>query len=74
MTRHESVAPHGGHERRRWPPVCYTRRDQSFEEEPRRLRAEGDRRRRTQRAAEPAQERREEKPLTEKAKELVGAK
>lgn len=50
--------------------MCYTRRDQSFEEEARRLRAE-DRRRK----AEPkTSEQKEEKPLTEKVKEMVGAR
>ena len=53
--------------------MCYTRRDQSFEEEARRLRAEEDRRRRAE-SERPSEERQEEKPLTEKVKEMVGAK
>jgi hypothetical protein len=40
--------------------MCYTRRDQGFEEEARRLRAE--------------EERHEEKPVTRKVKEMVGAR
>ena len=55
-------------------PMCYTRRDRGFEEEARRLRAEEDRRRRTVSERRPSEEdRREDKTLTEKAKEMVGA-
>ncbi len=53
--------------------MCYTRRDQGFEEEARRLRAEEDRRRKAE-SERPSEERSEEKPLTEKVKEMVGAK
>jgi len=53
--------------------MCYTRRDQRFEEEARRLRAEEDRRRRAE-SERASKERSEEKPLTEKVKEMVGAK
>ena len=51
--------------------MCYTRRDRSFEEEARRLRAEDERRRK---AEAEAPEQKEEKPLTERVKEMVGAK
>lgn len=55
-------------------PMCYTRRDRGFEEA-RRLRAEEDRRRRTDPERRPVEEdRREDKTLTEKAKEMVGAR
>jgi hypothetical protein len=57
--------------RRRRTPMCYTRRDQGFEEEARRLRAEDERRRKAE-AKTP--ERKEEKPLTEKVKEMVGTR
>ncbi len=50
--------------------MCYTRRDQSFEEEARRLRAEDERRRK----AESKTSEQKEKPLTEKVKEMVGAR
>ena len=53
--------------------MCYTRRDQSFEEEARRLRAEEDRRRKAE-SERPSKERSEEKPLTEKVKEMVGVR
>ena len=53
--------------------MCYTRRDQSFEEEARRLRASEDRHRKAE-SERPSEERSEEKPLTEKVKEMVGAK
>ncbi len=53
--------------------MCYTRRDQSFEEEARRLRAEEDRRRKAE-SERTSKERSEEKPLTEKVKEMVGAR
>ena len=51
--------------------MCYTRRDQGFEEEARRLRAEDERRRK---AESKTSEQKEEKPLTEKVKEMVGAR
>ena len=51
--------------------MCYTRRDRSFEEEARRLKAEDERRRK---AEAEAPEQKEEKPLTEKVKEMVGAR
>jgi hypothetical protein len=54
--------------------MCYTRRDQRFEEEARRLRAEEDRRRRTDSERRPSEGRQEDKPLTEKVKEMVGAR
>jgi hypothetical protein len=60
--------------RRRRPPMCYTRRDQGFEEEVRRLRAEEGRRRRKNAYRNPSEERHEEKPLIEKVKEMVGAR
>jgi hypothetical protein len=50
--------------------MCYTRRDQGFEEEARRLRDEDERRRK---AEAKIPETRQTKPLTEKVKELVGA-
>ena len=53
--------------------MCYTRRDQSFEEEARKLRAEENRRRKAD-SEHLAEERSEEKSLTEKAKEMVGAR
>ena len=56
-------------------PMCYTRRDRGFEEEARRLRAEEDRRRRTDSERRLSEEdRREDKTLTEKAKEMVGTR
>ncbi len=51
--------------------MCYTRRDQGFEEEARRLRAEDERRRKAE-AKTP--EARQTKPLTEKVKEMVGVR
>jgi hypothetical protein len=51
--------------------MCYTRRDQGFEERARRLRAEDERRRKAE-AKTP--ETRQTKPLTEKVKEMVGAR
>ena len=51
--------------------MCYTRRDQGFEEEARKLRAEEDRRRK---AEAKTSEQKEDKPLTEKVKEMVGAR
>jgi hypothetical protein len=66
-----SVSGQEASRRRRRPPMCYTRRDQGFEEEARRLRVEEDRRRRAEsKTADKARDR----PLTEKAKEMVGAK
>jgi len=54
--------------------MCYTRRDQSFEEEVRRLQAEKETRRRDEREVRPAhREPVKDKPLTEKVKEMVGA-
>ena len=53
--------------------MCYTRRDRSFEEGARRLRAEEDRRRKPE-PERPSEERSEEKPLTEKVKEMVGVR
>ena len=55
-------------------PMCYTRRDRGFQEEARWLRAEEDRRRRTDPERRPSEDRREDKTLTEKAKEMVGAR
>jgi hypothetical protein len=52
--------------------MCYTRKDQSFEEEVRRLRAEKEGRRKGVRPAH--QEPEKDKPLTEKVKKLVGAR
>ncbi len=52
--------------------MCYTRRDQGFEEEARKLRAEEARRRKAE--SRSSKGRSEEKPLTEKVKELVGAR
>jgi hypothetical protein len=55
--------------------MCYTRRDQSFEEEVRRLRAEEEARRRGKGEVRPAhREPEKDKPLTEKVKEMVGAR
>ena len=54
--------------------MCYTRRDQGFEEEARRPRAEEDRRRRKNSGRHPSEQRHEKKPLTEKVKEMVGAR
>jgi hypothetical protein len=55
--------------------MCYTRRDRRFEEEVRSLRSEEEARRRGERDVHPAhQEPEKGKPLTEKVKEMVGAK
>jgi hypothetical protein len=54
--------------------MCYTRRDQRFDEEAYRLRAEEDRRRRKDSGRHSSEERHQEKPLTEKVKEMVGAR
>jgi hypothetical protein len=51
--------------------MCYTRRDQSFEEEARKLRAKEERRAKA--ASERPPQKRSEKPLTEKVREMVGA-
>ncbi len=53
--------------------MCYTRKDHGLEEEARRLRAEEDRRRKAESETRPA-DRERDKTLTEKAKELVGAR
>jgi hypothetical protein len=53
--------------------MCYTGKDQTLEERVRRLKAEEDRRRRAE-SERPSEERSEEKPLTEKVKEMVGAR
>ncbi len=53
--------------------MCYTRRDQRFEEEARKLRAEEDRRRKAE-SERSSEELRKAKPLTEKVKEMVGAR
>jgi hypothetical protein len=53
--------------------MCYTRRDQRFEEA-HRLRAEEDRRRRKDFGRHSSEQRHEKKPLTEKVKEMVGAR
>jgi len=59
--------------------MCYTRRDQGFEEEARRLKAEDERRLKAEderrlKAEAKIPERKEEKPLTEMVKEMVGAR
>jgi hypothetical protein len=54
--------------------MCYTRRDQRFEEEAHRLWAEEDRHRRKDSGRHSSEERHEEKPLTEKVKEMVGTR
>ena len=55
--------------------MCYTRRDQRFEEEIRNLRAEEEARRRGERDVRPASEEPEkDRPLAEKIKEMVGAR
>jgi hypothetical protein len=55
--------------------MCYTRRDQRFEEEVRSLRSEEEARRRRERDPRPVHDEPEkDKPLTEKVKEMVGAK
>ena len=54
--------------------MCYTRKDKSFEEEVRRLRAEQETSRRGEGEVRPARrEPDKDKPLTEKIKEMVGA-
>ena len=55
--------------------MCYTRNDRRFEEEVRNLRSEEDARRRGERNARPvSEESKKDKLLTEKVKEIVGAK
>ena len=55
--------------------MCYTRKDQSFEEEVRRLRAEQEASRRGEGEVRPVRrEPEKDKPLTEKIKEMVGAR
>lgn len=56
--------------------MCYTRRDQRFEEEVRNLRSEEEaRRRRHGRVSRPVREEPEkDKPLTEKVKKMVGVR
>jgi len=55
--------------------MCYTRKDQSFDEEVRRLRAEQEASRRDKGEVRPARrEPEKDKPLTEKVKEMVGAR
>jgi hypothetical protein len=53
--------------------MCYTRGDQRFEEEVRSLRTEEEARRRRERDVRPVSEEKD-KSLTEKVKEMVGAK
>jgi hypothetical protein len=55
--------------------MCYTRKDQRFEEDIRTLRVKEEARRQREKSARPAgREPEKDKPLTEKVKELVGAK
>ena len=55
--------------------MCYTRNDRRFEEEVRNLRSEEDARRRHERDTRPvSEESKKGKPLTEKVKEMVGAR
>jgi len=55
--------------------MCYTRKDHSFEEEVRRLRAEQETGRKGEGEIRPARrEPEKDKPLTEKVKEMVGAR
>ena len=60
-------------ERRRDRRMCYTRRDYSLEEEARKLRMEEESRRRREEEAQHPKEK-QEKPLTEKVKEMVGVR
>ncbi len=53
--------------------MCYTRRDHGFEEEARKLRMEEESRRRREEEAQRPKEK-QEKPLTEKVKEMVGVR
>ena len=53
--------------------MCYTRRDYSLEEEARKLRMEEESRRRREEEAQHPKEK-QEKPLTEKVKEMVGVR
>ena len=55
--------------------MCYTRKDQRFEEEVRNLRSEEEARRRRERDTRPVSEEPDkDKPLTEKVKEMVGVR
>jgi hypothetical protein len=55
--------------------MCYTRKDQRFEEDIRTLRVKEEARGQREKSARPAgREPEKDKPLTEKVKELVGAK
>jgi hypothetical protein len=54
--------------------MCYTRRDQSVEEEVRKLRAEEARRKGEEKVRPAHHEPEKGKPLTEKVKEMVGAR
>jgi hypothetical protein len=55
--------------------MCYTRKDQRFEEEVRNLHSEEEARRRRERDTRPVWEKSEKgKPLTEKVKEMVGVR
>ena len=53
--------------------MCYTRRDYGLEEEARKLRMEEESRRRREEDAQRPEEK-QEKPLTEKVKEMVGVR
>jgi hypothetical protein len=53
--------------------MCYTRRDRGFEEEARKLRMEEESRRRREEEARQSEEK-QDKPLTERVKEMVGAR
>jgi hypothetical protein len=59
-------------ERRRLP-MCYTNRNRGFEDEAHRLRLEEEDRRRRQERRHAGEEK-QDKPLTEKVKEMVGAR
>ena len=51
--------------------MCYTRRDRIFEEEARKLRMEEESRRKREEEGQHSKDK-QEKPLTEKVKEMVG--
>ena len=70
MVRHKQEAPQATTEGAD-ESMCYERKDLGLDEEARRLRAEEDRRRRAE--IKPADGERE-KTLTEKTKEMVGAR
>ena len=53
--------------------MCYTRRDHGFEEEARKLRMEEESRKRREEGAQHPKEK-QEKPLSEKVKEMVGVR